>query len=431
MNIKNLIAATLLLGLAGGISTGYAAEATWIGGADHLWGNNANWSPNTNPNNFTTEVIVSQTTGLNSGYAMQLDSSKGIKSLSVNLARFSLVAANTKTLRFSETGGAILFGSAYAAVGSNGFAFSSTSTAHRIYLSAKGDLLLRNDGTGEVGFNYANLQNDNSTTANSTFSFEGQGDWNFGTNSYLGRQTIAANSEFNVAYEVSIHLKGGANAFTGVLTYGATRAAELKDLTVGSGTFKLNNSTVNLSGSASIGAGGTLAGKGTLNGVTRVSGTIAPESGVGELQTGDLTIASGGTLAIGLGRTGGIAGSSRVKANGTVSLESGSNLRLTLASGVDAPEEGDLFFILINGGSVATNGSFTKLNGVDTILEEGSFFEWNSRQWMITYQGNFATGSFTGGHDVALQVIPEPSSFVFLAAGFGVYGLLRRKRLFS
>jgi hypothetical protein len=50
----------------------------------------------------------------------------------------------------------------------------------------------------------------------------------------------------------------------------------------------------------------------------------------------------------------------------------------------------------------------------------------------ISYTGNFtgsiATSTFTGGNDIALQIVPEPSTATLLLLGLAGIGMRRRRR---
>lgn len=406
----------LLLGLACSMTAGLADDISWTGGANTVfWDDATNWSNGVKPNSYTSNVFVNTNTSLASGYALHTKASFGLQSLNVNISQFTLTSTNTKTVRFAASDGALTFGSNYTMRGISTFN-SSTPATERFMINALGDLLLRNDGAGEVIFNSAYLQSDNTSTAVHTFNVQGRGDWTFNANSYLGRYSATTAS-------VDLHLQGGTNAFTGTFSYGATLAAQLRNLQVDSGTFKLNNSTVDLSGSAIINQGGTLTGRGIIHGDISMAGRLAASGGT--LQTNALTLSATSEFAATIGHT---AAESQIKALSGVTIDEGANLVLSLATGAPAIENGDLFFILINEGPSSINGTFTSLNGTTTNLGEGSIFEWNSNLWQITYSGNHLGNSFTGGSDIALRSIPEPASIFFLTLGTGALLVLRRRK---
>ncbi len=212
---------------------------------------------------------------------------------------------------------------------------------------------------------------------------------------------------------------GGALLLTGQSDYtGAT--------TVEAGRLEVDGALTG-GGSVTVASGATLGGGGSISGSVQVAGTLAAGNSIGTFATGSLTLQSTGTLAVELGLSGGSAVADRVAVSGGVSLFSGANLSLTLGSGLDAPVEGDTFWLLSNDGGDAVSGFFTQLNGTDTALHEGSLFSWNAQLWSITYQADFDTLSLGGGNDIALIAVPEPQ----LAAWAGLVGLaalLRRRK---
>jgi fibronectin-binding autotransporter adhesin len=197
------------------------------------------------------------------------------------------------------------------------------------------------------------------------------------------------------------------------------------------GTTLLLGSTgsTSTSSAVTVANGATLGGTGTAAGAVTINGTLAPGLSVGTLNTGSLTLAATSTFDIELGRSGITPVSDRANVTGTVSITSGADLKLTLYTGLNTPVVNDIFFLISNDGADAITGVFTSLNGVTTTLSEGSDFSWNSQQWRITYQADFGSSSFTGGNDLALLVIPEPSTWVLLAFGVAL-ALVARKRGF-
>jgi len=202
---------------------------------------------------------------------------------------------------------------------------------------------------------------------------------------------------------------------------------------VNAGTLLVNNTNGSGTGSGAVNvfAGATLGGNGTISGLVSVSGSLAPGNSIDTLNTGSLSLTATGVLDTELGRSGLTPVSDRTNVTGTVSLTSGADLKLTLFTGLTNPAVNDIFFLISNDGADAITGVFTKLNGANTTLTEGSLFNWNSQQWQITYQADFGNSGFTGGNDLALQVVPEPATWALLAGSLTVILVLRRRRVAS
>jgi hypothetical protein len=165
--------------------------------------------------------------------------------------------------------------------------------------------------------------------------------------------------------------------------------------------------------------GGTLAGTGTTNGVTAESGSIiAPGiTGAGLLSTGDFDLNSGAHLAIEIGGTTAGTQYDRVQVTGGLTLTG--DLQGSLINGY-APALGTLFFLIINDGGDPISGTF---NG----LAQGGTLSFGGRTFQVSYTGDGGSQSFTGGNDVALLVVPEPSTWTMLLGGFSLLLALQRR----
>jgi autotransporter-associated beta strand protein len=92
--------------------------------------------------------------------------------------------------------------------------------------------------------------------------------------------------------------------------------------------------------------------------------------------------------------------------------------------------DGHIFFLITGASSVAT-GTFTNDSGIVNQNVPGSFttLSSNGQLFAISYDANFAAGTFTGGNDVAIMAIPEPNSMSMLAGSLGLaLGLQRFRR---
>jgi autotransporter-associated beta strand protein len=284
--------------------------------------------------------------------------------------------------------------------------------------------LVLNGGTvssrGLAYSNYRNLLLESNITAggaatstiSSEISLRGSRSIEVGNGSTLNITGGIANDGFDGGSQGITKTGAGTLGLSGNNTYTGTT-------TVSSGTLIVNG---NISSSVTtVQSGATLGGAGTVGSVTVNSGAfINPGNSPGILTVdGDYTQA--GTLNIEI--NGFIAGSQhdqvnvdRVSGDGSVFL-SGS---LVTAFSGGSYVNGNLLFILLNDGSDTINGTFAGLAQDSIVTNYGGF------DWKISYTADSTGNSFTGGNDVALMAVPEPTAA--LLGGLGLLTLLRRRR---
>ena len=194
----------------------------------------------------------------------------------------------------------------------------------------------------------------------------------------------------------------GTNSYTG-------------NTTVEAGALVINGSIANAS-TTTVQSGATISGSGSVGSLTVESGAFVNPGNSPGILTVNGAYNQAGTLVAEI--TGLTAGSQhdQVVVNGTVSL-SGS-LDVQFSAGTYAVN--DMIFLLVNDSNDTVNGIFTGFNQGDTVTNYGGF------DWLISYNADSTTSSFTGGNDIALRAIPEPSAS--LLAGVGALALLRRRR---
>lgn len=212
----------------------------------------------------------------------------------------------------------------------------------------------------------------------------------------------------------------GVLELTGTNTYGGATIVQ-------AGTLLVNGSTSS-SFLTDVRTGARLGGNGTV-GAVRIGagGTLAPGVAAGRtsvLNMKDLTF-TGSTAKLSI-EIGGVTpggdfgpfGYDQANVTGIVTLN-GATLELSALSGFTADPEA-LFFIVKNDGTDPVAGTFA----------QGSQVAFGGQTFDISYTAN-AEGvpSFDGGNDIALRLVPEPSSAALLALGaLALAGQRRRAR---
>ncbi|BCG26160.1 hypothetical protein TUM18999_43510 [Pseudomonas tohonis] len=218
-------------------------------------------------------------------------------------------------------------------------------------------------------------------------TFTGSTSVNAGTLSIASDANLGAGA-LNLANGTTLQITGtttidNALALTGLVTVNAGAAATLSGTISGAGSLtKTGASNLTLSGSntqtgtttvsagtlvvdgstnsaTTVASGATLAGSGTLGGdvIVQSGGTLSPGgAGVATLTVnGNLTLASGSTLALDINGTTAGTGYDRVVVNGTVDV-SGAALAVTHGY---AAGSGDSYTVIVNDAADAVTGTFS------------------------------------------------------------------------
>lgn len=250
----------------------------------------------------------------------------------------------------------------------------------------------------------------------------------------------------------NVVLGSSGSAATSVLTYDITNTAQVTDAQVsgnisgiggvakaGAGRLVLSGSN-SYSGATNVSAGSlvvngfngnsaftvgntaTLAGIGTVGALAVQSGaTLTPGDGAGILRSGSFTLASGGAYAVSLlGNTvSPAAGTNYTQLSATGSVTLAGDLSLTLDGGY-VHNAGAMYFVVENDLNDAIFGTFSG-------LAENAIFTIGGNSFQISYFGNSAANSFTGGNDVVLMAVPEPTAFLLGSVSLAVLVSVRRR----
>ena len=254
-----------------------------------------------------------------------------------------------------------------------------------------------------------------------------------GTNATATKNTVTSTAEATLDINVAAGATSSYGAGTAANSGAITGAISLKKSGLGTQTLGDTNTytgatTIDagklvINGSIStstttVNSAGTLAGSGTVGAVTvKNGGFIAPGNSPGTLNTGNITLEAGSSLGIEI--DGATVGTQYDRLNVTGSVSLAGLLSMTMG-GSYAPANGTLFFILANDGTDAITGTFSNAS------VNGGTYTLGGQEFQISYAGNTATSSFTGGNDVVLQAVPEPASL--LLGAVTILTLLRRRR---
>ncbi len=374
-------------------------------------------------NSASSNTIFSGVIGNDNGAGLTLVSTGTITLSGLNTFTGILEFRGARPLQVSQLGnigsagnvgtaGVLRFGAASATAANLRYTGVGETTNRNLeFNTSTGALSIEHAGTGLLAFTGSTT-----TTASGTKTLTLIAS-NSGTGSLAG--SLADNGgALSVAKSgTGTWILAGNNTYTGATS-------------VTAGTLILNGSNTS---AVTVGSGAILGGSGSTSGAVTIAsgGILAPGNSPGILSTGDLSLAGSLSAQLGKATPGGqpIAGTDydQVNVTGSVTL-TGGDLSLSILSGIQTD---DLYFIILNDSNDAITGIFATLNNVATDLSQGAIFNAGSQYFQISYTANSAGGTFTGGNDVALLAVPEPSTWALLGLGFGALvwrsGFRRRK----
>ena len=186
---------------------------------------------------------------------------------------------------------------------------------------------------------------------------------------------------------------------------------------VNAGTLLVDGNQSAATGAVTVSSGATLGGSGIIGGTVTVNGggTLAPGNSTGILTTGSLSLSSNSNFVLELNNTVPGTGYDQVIVNGSVTLSLG-NIVVVAGGGLSL---GQKFYVVLNDGSDAVNGTFT----------QGSTVTSGAYTFTINYSDNGDGGPV--GNDVSLTVaaVPEPNTWAMLAIGLLLLIGIRRFRI--
>lgn len=232
---------------------------------------------------------------------------------------------------------------------------------------------------------------------------------------------VGAGSTLNVTGTVSnsvwatgngSFIKTGDGTMTLTATNNYTGATE-----VNQGTLIVNG---NISTSVtSVATGATLGGSGTVGALTIASGAFVTPGNSPGIFTVNGNYTQAGTYNSEItGTVAGAGGYDQIIVTGNVDITGGSFAALFSSGSYTL---GDKLFILTNDGSDAITGSYSGFVQGATVATYGGY------DWAISYLADATGNTFTGGNDIALMAVPEPSASLLIGS-FGALVLLRRRR---
>jgi autotransporter-associated beta strand protein len=350
------------------------------------------------------------------------------------------VIGNAQTATLTVSGGTFIGAGTAAggtviglnsAAGTSTLNVSGTGQATFTRLQLSGATTIVNLDGGRITANEV-VDVDNSGTtglSNTTFHFNG-GILQAGANSltnFMGGLTNAyvraggANIDTNGRnITISQSLLDFTTPSGGGLTKSGAGTLTLSGTNTYTGATNVNGGTLVVNGNIStsnvtVASGATIGGSGTVGALTvQAGGFVNPGNSPGILNTGNYSQA--GTLVAEIAGLSAGTQHDQINVTGTVSLSGSLNAQFSAGS----YQLNDMIFLILNDSTDAVTGTFNGLAQNGFVTNFGGF------DWVISYNADSTTSSFTGGNDVALRAIPETSTT--LLGGLGALALLRRRR---
>jgi autotransporter-associated beta strand protein len=203
---------------------------------------------------------------------------------------------------------------------------------------------------------------------------------------------------------------------TGALVLSSNSSTHTGPVTVSAGTLRVNGSLP--SSSVTVASGATLGGTGALSGDVNVSsgGILSPGASIGTLETGDLSLAGSLDQEIDL-NNGGPQDADLLDVTGSVLLNN-PTLTLFLQNLPASGGAGNVYLLAFNDGTDAVTGTFGAIAGLPVDYTATVDY---------AFSGVDSLGRVGDGNDIAVTIVPEPSSMLLALAG-GMLAVRRRSR---